>query len=521
MELTIKGKTISIWSKKRILYTICFFLFCLIDQRTKTGSGKDGAIEVFRNLTGVVMALIIFSHYKWEEIVARKLPYLLWTVIGVAVGTAYVILGQPLQYFANGRFVAALDVLLFGYILIHTFISAVIDKKRPQIDKKLMSLWTVMMLLMIFSRSDYIWPFCYFVMFGCFYLTDFTKEERENLFQGGLNGIILSLFAFQGYCCIFRPYDLVRYTGIYNNSNINALYYVVVLVAIFTKILYVTGKQAHKCWRILYWLGAGVVYAFLFMTIGRTAWLVSLLLGLIFLAFYCGRHHLKKFITSGLTLLLCFLLMFPVTFGLTRYLPPVFHHPVWFWGEWSEQRVHSWDPWNSEKYVDIDDVLNIAIRRTREITDDLVGRSPFMLKVFAAELDKVQVLKDEQSADQFLIRETIYSQYWKNLNLMGHKQKDQGFQLFSWYWIGHAHNIYLQYATDFGIPMCICFIGICIGTLIRIVKNNLQTEKTYLIGYIFLILVPLLFGLLEFSWGSGAVTIVLLFIGWRQGICDN
>lgn len=58
-------------------------------------------------------------------------------------------------------------------------------------------------------------------------------------------------------------------------------------------------------------------------------------------------------------------------------------------------------------------MLNIAIRRTREITDDLVGRSPFMLKVFAAELDKVQVLKDEQSADQFLIRETIYSQYWK------------------------------------------------------------------------------------------------------------
>ena len=109
MELTIKGKTISIWSKKRILYTICFFLFCLIDQRTKTGSGKDGAIEVFRNLTGVVMALIIFSHYRWEEIVARKLPCLLWTVIGVAVGTAYVILGQPLQYFANGRFVDGND----------------------------------------------------------------------------------------------------------------------------------------------------------------------------------------------------------------------------------------------------------------------------------------------------------------------------------------------------------------------------------------------------------------------------
>ena len=41
MELTIKGKTLHIWSKKRILYTICFFLFCVIDQRTKTGSGLD------------------------------------------------------------------------------------------------------------------------------------------------------------------------------------------------------------------------------------------------------------------------------------------------------------------------------------------------------------------------------------------------------------------------------------------------------------------------------------------------
>lgn len=523
MELTIKGKTISIWSKKRILYTICFFLFCLIDQRTKTGSGKDGAIEVFRNLTGVVMALIIFSHYRWEEIVARKLPCLLWTVIGVAVGAAYVILGQPLQYFANGRFVAALDVLLFGYILIHTFISAVIDKKRPQIDKKLMSLWTVMMLLMIFSRSDYIWPLCYLVMFGCFYLTDFTKEEREDLFQGGLNGIILSLFAFQGYCCIFRPYDLVRYTGIYNNSNINALYYVVVLVAIFTKILYLTGKQAHKCWRILYWLGAGVVYAFLFMTIGRTAWLVSLLLGLIFLAFYCGRHHLKKFITSGMTLLLCFLLMFPVTFGLIRYLPPVFHHPVWFWGEWSEQRVHSWDPWNSEKYVDIDEVFKNAVGRTTEITDKLLGESPFVLHAVAQEsLKEEPVLKTEaEYYSALLVRKTIYTHYLSELNLWGHTRDDQGFQLGPYYWVGHAHNIFLQYATDFGVPMAIVFLVLIIAACVKLLKESRNSKNVAAMSAFLFVLIPVTFGMLEYSWGVGSLTITMMFLAWRKAICDG
>lgn len=42
----------------------------------------------------------------------------------------------------------------------------------------------------------------------------------------------------------------------------------------------------HKFWRVYYWLGAGVVYSFLFMTIGRTAWMVSFVLGLIFLGFY-------------------------------------------------------------------------------------------------------------------------------------------------------------------------------------------------------------------------------------------
>lgn len=57
---------------------------------------------------------------------------------------------------------------------------------------------------------------------------------------------------------------------------------------------------------------------------------------------------------------------------MTRYLPAVFHHPVWFWGEWSEDKVHSWDPWNSEKYVDIDELLETAVGRTTEITNGIL-----------------------------------------------------------------------------------------------------------------------------------------------------
>lgn len=520
MEFTIKGKTYNIWSKKRILYTICFFLFCVIDQRTKTGSGLDGIIETFRDMAGVLMAVIIMSHYKWEEFMAYKTSYAVWTGIGLAAGVLFVALGQPLAYFMNERVMVSLDVLLFGYVVIHTFISVVKEKKYPKLNKGMFGLWVAMMLLMIFSRSDYVWPFCYFIMFGCFYLTDFTEEEQEDLYQGIMNGVIFAFFAFQGFCCVFRPYDQVRYTGIYNNCNLNGLFYLVVLAAVFGKILYVTRENKHKFWRVYYWLGAGVVYSFIFMTIGRTVWLVSFILGLLFLGFYQGVRQKKQYFRNGLLLVLCVCMMFPVTFGMTRYLPPVFHHPVWFWGEWREERVHSWDAWNSNKYINLNDLLETAIGRTREVTNQILGDSSLTLKVLAAENNKTHVLQNDQYGDQLLIRKTIYGEYWKRLNLWGHTREDQGFQMFSNYWVGHAHNIYLQYATDFGILMCICFILLCVMTIVCLTKKYVSLVKIELLGNLFLVLVPLLFGMLEYAWGSGSITILLLFVNWRQTVIE-
>ncbi len=532
MQLTIKGKTFNMWSKKRILYTICFFLFCVIDQRTKTGSGLDGIIETFRDMAGVLMAVIIMSHYKWEEFMAYKIPYAAWTGIGLAAGALFVVLGQPVTYFMNERVMIALDVLVFGYVVIHTFISVVLEKKYPKLNKWMFGLWTVMMLLMIFSRSDYVWPFCYFIMFGCFYLTDFTEEEQEDLYQGIMNGVIFAFFAFQAFCCVFRPYDQVRYTGIYNNCNLNGLFYLVALAAVFGKILYVTKENKHKFWRVYYWLGAGVVYSFIFMTIGRTVWLVAFLLGLIFLGFYQGIKKKKHYFANGLLLVLCACMMFPITFGVTRYLPPVFHHPVWFWGEWNEERVHAWDEWDSEKYVNIDELITISVGRMDSILKKFATNCELSIKVYAsegnvqdeidrqqAEKQKEAILKNyEEYSDDLIVRETIYSQYLKKLNLLGHKQTEQGFQLTYFYWVGHAHNIYLQYATDFGIIVGACFIGMCFWGIVALYKRR---DKCRNEGGLLLILVPLLFGMLEYSWGSGAITIVILFTVWKNAMLSK
>ena len=527
MDFSIKGKTFHIWSWKRIVYTLCFFMFCLIDQRTKTGSGREGYIETFRNMTGSIMAVILLSHCKWGEIRAHKLPYLLWTILGGAVGIAYVVGVTSFDPFVNGRVSAALAVFLTGYALIHTVIRVAVEKKYPVLEKKFLAVWGVMMFLMIFSRSDYIWPLCYLVMFGCFYLTDYTAEEREDLFQGCLNGIILGFFVFQGFCCVFRPYDQIRYTGIYNNCNLNGLFYLVVLAAVFGKILYVTKENKHKFWRVYYWLGAGVVYSFIFMTIGRTVWLVAFILGLLFLGFYQGVKKKKHYFRNGLLLMLCICMMFPVTFGMTRYLPPVFHHPVWFWGEWSEGKVHSWDPWNSEKFVDIDEYLDAALGRIFETFENALEHSPFAMKAEAAEAqteipaNKIPVLRSDQDTDTLLVRSTIYKYYISQLNLTGHPYSEQGFQLHEHYWVGHAHNIFLQYGTDFGVPMMIVFAVLALWSLIRLGKTYAEKKDPAAAAAQLFVLIPVAFGLLEYSWGVSSLTITLLFIAWRKAICDG
>lgn len=120
-----------------------------------------------------------------------------------------------------------------------------------------------------------------------------------------------------------------------------------------------------------------------------------------------------------------------------------------------------------------------------------------------------------------LIRKTIYMHYLRELNFWGHTRENQGFQMFANYWIGHAHNIYLQYATDFGLFAGGLFAIMCISSIIYLVKCYINTEKMRYAVALFLLAVPLLFGILEFSWGSGSITIILLFICWRQMIIHN
>lgn len=525
---------------RRILYTLCFFFLCVIDQRIKTCSGLDGWLETFRNLTGVVMAVLIMSHYKIQDFIKWKIPYLVWSGIGAAGGVATFIWGMDNRPFLNEWLVAIVDVILFGYIAIHVFLDIVVEKKKPELNKKFTLMWCIMMALMILSRSDYIWPVCYLVMFLSFTLTPYTEKEQEDMTQGALNGIILGFFVLQGLCFVFRPYDRVRYVGLYNNPNINALFYLEVMAAVLAKLIY-TFKNNGKWWmKTYYFLGCGTVLSFLFLTIGRTAWIVvffMVLAGLWGLWRVRGR---KRFIMSGLTVVLCTCLTFPLCFGAVRYLPPLFHHPVWFFGEWADERVHSWDPWNSDKYIDLDEFADAAVGRLSSVLESILEHSPLGITAEAgnltaeaesSEVPTAEVVAAEAVDDRYeravykdpnivedplLTRGSIYKYYFTHLNLFGHPRSEQGFQLTPVYWIGHAHNIFLQYGTDFGIPVMILFAVLVIWACLFFRRKICTGHEASGTGWLLFIMVTALFGLLEYSWGTGSLSTFMLFFTWSK-----
>ena len=479
-----------------------------------TCAPNGGGREIFRDLTGLTMAVVILSHYKWKDIVRYKKLHLAWSALAIIGLPVLFVVGRSWLPFLADWIVILFDIYVWGYVIIVTFTSVFLEKRRPKLRKKTITVWLLMMFLMVFSRSDLWWPACYLIIFGCFYLTDYDEMEREDLFQGALSGIILAFFLFQGCSFLYRPYDQVRYVGWYTNCNNNALFYLLVLAAVLTKLYCAVRAEKSKWLRIYYFLGTGVVLSFIVLTIGRAAWIASF--GMVLFALYFMGKEKKAWLQRGLILILCVFLTFPLCFAAARYIPPLRHHPIWFEEEWSEWKVHSWDPWDSEKYVDMDEFLHAAGGRVTESIQELLLHFMPTLKVQAAEEKKQPLISDGEYYDGFIVRKSIYKYFWSELNWRGHKNDEIGFQLLSHYWIGHAHNIFLQFGTNFGIPVMILFAGMLIGTLIISMGKWAGGRDAKFVGSFLWMLIPILFGMFEFCWGAGSLIIFMIFFSWRN-----
>lgn len=52
----------------------------------QTVAWDSGRIECSRDLLGVLMAVILMTHYKWSDFVKYKIPYIIWGVLRIILG---------------------------------------------------------------------------------------------------------------------------------------------------------------------------------------------------------------------------------------------------------------------------------------------------------------------------------------------------------------------------------------------------------------------------------------------------
>lgn len=505
---------------KRLLYTICFIALNLLDFVRNTQNGDIWSVAA--NCTGLVMMIIVGSAYARKDILNPF--FYVWSVLCAGAIVAVACL-QETHIF--GIYKWALVAALLNVWWLGLFVRLL--GKRLLIEKSLSLkpgltgwIWLFMSVFMIFSVSGRAWPLWFLLMFGIFYITRYSQKDMFALLNGMVDGTILTFFILQIYAYGFRPYDQVRYVGAFSNCNITALHYLIVYAMVLFKLHILHEKKAGKFYKLIFFIGAGGLLSFQFLTMGRTAWVCSILLTLLYGILVMRKLWKKKWkqlIGWGAALVLCMVCTFPLVFGTVRWLPTVLHHPVWYAGEYSEDKVHSFDTADSWKYVEMDEFLEAVFGRISG-TFRVRINNPFVLKAYAADYETISQIGSETMDPALRIRLSIYKAYLDDMTWFGNPQTAGHYQLegldyFSW----HAQNVWLQMAYSYGIPAGILFVILTV-VLLRKSYLNIKGKNVFAIVPFFICVIFFGYGTMEMVWNTGQLILLLIFFVQHPQICD-
>ena len=509
-------------------YALCFGFLGIIDQRR--GSALGATQMIFANLTGVVMTLLLLPSIKFEKEKAK--PYLLWTPVCIILGIIASAIGVHYWQYKGEWITAVLNIIVWSYLLIYVYREKSYTELSDRVKQPFFWVICLCLLLMQLSVHEGIVSLWYLLIYGGFAVIGISKERTEDFFDGMLTGIILWFFGQQIIAFGFRPYDYVRYRGLYSGETQNGMHYMIVFCAFLLK--WIDSREKNKKWfvRFSYFLMSAAMISFTVFTGGKAP-----ILGIVAMTAFvilCYNIFKRKtfygVLLHTVTLVVCVVLTFPVCYLSIRYLPTILHHPVWFEGEYVEgESVCSFDPWNSEKYISFERALYVDVGRVLE----LIGVSSqswipqlmdFIqaLPVHAEELDaqEIEIEAGSNPDNPFNpsgelaywssteARKTIYTYYWNHLNLVGHDKQHSGFWISGDTYYGHAHNMFLQVAYDYGIIPGILFLLIYLYSLYRAFRLCLKGNWTCIV----FLLAILCFGMAEMVLVSGQITVPLMAI---------
>lgn len=518
--------------RKRILYIICFSCLALIDF--VRGSQKWEYWVTAINLTGVFVSIVMMSHFCWKK--ESPKPYFAWTgiwmigsLIGHGIWKEYSKTRFTSQYWA-----AAIAILFVGIVAVRVW------RERKDIFRNFRKIhilplcWIVLSVLILCSRMREIWPMWYVVIFGLFYSIPFTAEERRDLWNGLADGLIVTFFLLQIYAYGFRPYDELRYSGAYENCNMNALFYMVTYIALLYRSHSLRWQERlegdritwkRRCRKLFLWVLTVGIWGFVFLTMTRTALLMLIILTLVYTVVEFAiifREKVWRLLLRGFAFVVGIVFIFPAVYTTVRWLPTILHHPIWYGAEYSVYKIHSYDPPNSEKYITMEEVLEGLLGRLGvellEIQNE--GRaltSEYPLLASAEVSGRMLPLSDKwisigDDVYKSEARLVIFKMYLQNLNFAGHELEEGYFPITSTYHAWHAQNVFIQVAFYYGILSGILFVVLVVGLGIQAAGLVFRRHRCEDLLPLLVMLLFVGYGMLECVWYPGQSILLLMYL---------
>ena len=559
---------------KPLIYTACGVGLCWIDLWRGIGNGAQWALAV--NCIGFCIFPMIVLRLDWRMLLPKykvtekwqnafRIIFYLWVI-------AFIICAYPVfKYFAPGTdydaqiATAVANAGLYGAVAIRMYFYLFFEKNYSESQKSAIKnpvflLWLAFMVLAIISVNKFIWPLWFLVMFGALYLAPVKKSETEEIIVGLANGLIIGFFWIQGRAFLYRPYDCgPRYYGHYTNPNVNAMFYLFTYVAWLTKLTYYRVKKAPKRYAFTF-LMASSMWVFEFFTGCRSAWLAF---AAVTIVYWCietknASKRLKNFVGKfALMALLALVTFFPV-YACMRYIPPLRHHPIWYQGEYSEDRIMAWDPIDSPKYESLDSILYYNLGRlaffAKNITEDekeIVEVTELQeicehTIVYAADgetvhsyscgkepgSDSLHPLYIEINYEKNILSKALGIRYYIFRYIIGKVRLFGNEEPYFVVWfldilpLGHAHNSVLMITYWFGVFTGISFVILMVIACLQSVnkkKGNNDSEKE-IVPAIFALITMVAFilsGLTECTVFLGEMPFSLFFIALFPLICQR
>lgn len=468
----------------------------------------------------VYFGLAVIATYKRREIFNWWNP--VYLVIAVPAGYFYYQkqLASPdmvMPGTEEGIQVVKLTVwagIIAGVVILNTIYSIVHSvnewKKGNRSGERRFGVWygavlAIFFILMLVFRNTRGWPIYLVCAFALYYVRMAVWEKRERLLSNICNAILLHFLASVGYCLLHRPYmfyQYYRYPFTFHTVTICAVYLALVVCAAVVKLLdaYYREQKLSCIWKELTVFGMSAVY--LLFTLSRTGYLAVAAMALVIMPVICFgmRKKMKSLLVTAAMMAASVLLCFPAVFTAQRLIPAVAAQPETMEiEELPSEILHDRDL-DSNYYMTVRRFLHVfqlkvlgipeeeCINQYKTVKDDRNGNdgnyvdkdTDSMIVKESLTNDAMLIASSDFSGSEISGQEEqqesdaeaytngrldIFRLYYANLNMEGHDE--MGITLPDGNLVVHAHNIYLQTAYDFGIPVGIVFVLFGVATLIQ------------------------------------------------------